>query len=215
MKTIAKAILDQLVADANASAFVPLLDFTLPDNTHLRFARYSANITYVGANLYTAWMFSGQVLPAGKAGTVPTISLVLEDAVQILRPYAIDTDWFQGTLLTICLVCVDQLAADYAWSTVTYDILQAVPRSQAVVLKLGGPNPVKMRFPADRYWAWQCPYARGFKDDPRCSYGGEQTTCNGTFTRCAELGNSARFGGFPGLDPDAARLVIPISLRAG
>jgi len=214
MKTIAKAILDLLVADANASAFVPLLDFTLPDSSHLRFARYSANITYGGVP-YTAWMFSGQVLPGGKAGPVPTMSLVLEDAVQILQPYAIDTDWFRDTTLTICVVCVDLLAADYAWSTVTYDILHAAPRSQAVTLKLGGPNPVKMRFPAERYWAWQCPYARGFKDDPRCGYSEAETTCNGTFTRCAELSNSARFGGFPGLDPDAAKLVIPISLRAG
>lgn len=214
MRTIAKAILDLLVADANASAFVPLLDFTLPDTSHLRYARYTSDISY-GGNPYTAWSFAGHMAQTGKAGSVPTVQLTIEDAAQVLRPYALATNWFRDTTLTIRLICVALPAADYTWSTVTYDVLGAVPQRRAIQFKLGGPNPVKMRFPPERYWAWQCPYARGFKDDPRCGYAGAETTCNGTITRCEELSNSARFGGFPGLDPDSAKLVIPISLRGG
>ena len=33
----------------------------------------------------------------------------------------------------------------------------------------------------------------------RCNYSGSETSCNRSFTRCEELNNGARFGGFPGL----------------
>jgi hypothetical protein len=38
----------------------------------------------------------------------------------------------------------------------------------------------------------------GFKG-PNCGYAGSQTECNFTAARCLELGNIARFGGFPDL----------------
>ncbi len=212
MKTIPKTILDIFASDAIDAALVPTLDFTLSDASHLRYVRYSSDITYDG-DLYTAWPFTAQLLGRGKGNAVPTFTLTIEDAVRTLRPSAIATSWFRDCTLTIAVVCVDYLTLDYSWSTVTYDILHAKPARETVVLKLGGPNPVKMRFPADRYWADQCPYARGFKDDPRCGYSGAETTCDGTLDDCADRGNTARFGGFLGLDPDAAKLVVPPSLK--
>jgi len=212
MKTIPKAILDILASDAIDIAFATLIDFELPDASHVRYARYSSDITY-GGHTYTAWPFTAQLLAGGTGHSVTTVTLTIQDAVHQLRPYAIASNWFRNTTLTIAVVCVDQLAVDYNWSTLTYDILHAAPQGQEIALKLGGPNPVKMRFPAERYWADQCPYARGFKDDPRCGYSGSETTCDGTLADCIERGNQTRYGGFLGLDPDAAKLVLPMSLR--
>lgn len=212
MKTIAKAILDRICEDAISDAFVALLDFHLSTGTHLRRARYSSDITY-GGNLYTAWPFDGEIKTGGKGHEVTTTTLTIADAVQELRPYAIATNWFRDCTLTVAVVCVADLAVDYTWSTVTFAIKHAVPAGQDITLTLGGANPVKMRYPADRYWADQCPYARGFKSDPRCGYAGEETSCNGTLERCEELSNETHFGGWLGLDPDAAKLVIPMALR--
>lgn len=212
MKSVPKAILDILHSDAIDTALVPLLDFGLPDATHLRYARYSSDISY-GGHTYTAWPFAAQLLAGGTGHSVVTVTLTIEDAVRELRPHAIATNWFRDTTLTIAVVCVDELAADYSWSTLTYDILHAAPERESLALKLGGPNPIKMRFPAERYWADQCPYARGFKDDPRCGYSGIETTCDGTLADCMERNNQTRYGGFLGLDPDAAKLVLPMSLR--
>lgn len=189
-----------------------MLDFYLSTGTHLRYARYVSAITY-DSQTYSPWPFEGTYLVGGKGQQVVTATLTIEDAVRVLRPYAIATQWFRGCMLTIVVVSVAELTADYTWSTVTYDILKASPSGEAITLTLGGANPNKMRFPADRYWADQCPYARGFKSDPRCGYSGAETSCNGSLERCEELGNEERFGGFLGLDPDAAKLVIPFSMR--
>ena len=212
MKTIPKVILDLVAGDGIASPLVPLLDFAMPDETHLRVARYTSDITYAGHD-YTAWPFAAQLMVGSKANAVQTATLTIEDAVRQLRPYAVASNWFRNCTLTIAVVCVDHLTVDYSWSTQTYDILHAAPQNEAIALKLGGPNPTKMRFPAERYWAEQCPYARGFKDDPRCGYSGGETTCDGTLERCIELNNETHFGGFLGLDPDAAKLVLPMGMR--
>lgn len=209
---IPKAILDRLAPDTISDAFVLLLDFSLSTGTHLRYARYASDVTY-DTNTYTAWPFAAQWQEGGKGHSVPTTTLTIEDAVQTLRPYAYATQWFRDCELTTVLVCVEELTASYTWATLTYDIKQARPVGEAIQLTLGGPNPVKMRFPADRYWADQCPYARGFKNDPRCGYTGSETSCDGSLARCTELGNQTRFGGFLGLDPDAAKLVIPMQMR--
>ena len=99
--------------------------------------------------------------------------------------------------------------------TVTYNVLGARPRSEAIALKLGGANPVRMRFPAERYWAHECPYARGFKSDPRCGYSGVETSCDGTISDCEARSNAVRYGAFLGLDPDASKLVVPMHWRGG
>jgi phage-related protein len=82
-----------------------------------------------------------------------------------------------------------------------------------VRIKLGGRNLTKLRFPPDRYWATQCPYARGFKSDPRCGYTGALTTCSGSLDDCIARSNQTRWGGFLGGDEKAARLVIPYAMR--
>ena len=212
MKTISKPILDLLPNPAIDSAFVILLDFTLPDTSHLRYARYSSDQTYDG-NTYTAWPFKGTVMSGGKGHSVRTIALTIEDAVQTLRPYAIATNWFRNTTLTIVVVCVDELTEDYAWSTVTWNILHAIPQGEAITLKLGGTNPVKLAFPANGYCAYQCPFAKDFPNDPRCGYSGEESSCDGTLADCVARSNEARFGAFMGLDPDAALLILPAGLR--
>lgn len=209
MKTISKTLLDLLHADANASAFVVLVDFWLPDDSHLRYARWKENLTY-GGNVYTAWPFEAELLSCGKGTAVPTEMLTIADAVRELRPYAITTNWFLNTWLTVTVVCVDQLALSYTWSSVTSDILHAVPRGEDVEITLGGQNLTRMRFPWGRYWFDQCDYAKGFKDDPRCGYSGAETDCDGTLEDCVARSNEARFGGFLGLDPDAAMIVLAV-----
>jgi len=214
MRTIPTALLTLLNSDAQAAAWAVLLHLDLSDvgDTQLRYARYTETVTYDGED-YTPWPSAGQWLFSGKGGSVPTVSLTLPDAVRVVRPYAIATDWFRDCTVTVAIVNVDNLAADYAWSTVTYDILAAKPQGEDILMTLGGANPVKMRSPANRYWSDQCPYAGDFKTDPRCGYSGAETTCNGTLARCVALGKETRFGGFLGLDPDAAKIVIPARMK--
>lgn len=214
MKTIPSDILDQINRDTIGDAFVPLLHFALTDSTDLYYANYSEDVVY-GGQTYTAWPFAGQLLMAGKGTEVPTATLTIDDACRVLRPYAIRTQWFRGCQLTLTIISMAHPTESYSWNRVVYDIKQAVPQGEAIQLRLGGPNLTKLRFPRDRYFADQCPYAKGFKDDPRCGYSGELTTCNGSPADCEERDNLVRYGGKFGLDPDAAKLVLPFRLPSG
>lgn len=212
MRTIPKSILDIIRSDAIDQAFVMLIHLSSGDGVELRYARYSAAVTY-GGQTYSAWPFAGSLDLDNKGFQVPTGTLTIEDATQTLRPYAIASEWFRGWTLTITVVCVQMTGVDYTWATRTYNILQAVPRGGQIAIKIGGRNPNKQRFPADRYWATQCPYARGFKDDPRCGYSGAGTSCDGQLATCIAFSNQAHWGGFLGLDPGGAKLVIPVAMR--
>lgn len=212
MKAIPKTILDVLHANPNSDAMVPLLEFDLGSQGMLRYARYASDVTFE-SETFSAWPFAGQLSCQSKGKKIVTVSLTIDDAVQELRPYAIQTQWFRGCTLRLVIVCVTYLTLDYRWSDITYDIKQAVPQSGTLALTLGGRNPAKMRYPADRYFCDRCPYARGFKSDPRCGYSGSESTCSGTLADCVARGNETRWGGWLGLDPNSARLVIPAGLR--
>ena len=209
MRTIPQAILDKVHSDQITDAFVVLLDFALNDvgDTHLRYARYDRDVTYDG-NVYTAWQFDADCLGGTKSGTVPSYQLAIDDSTRVLRPHAIATHWFRGAYLTVVVVSVADLAVDYTWSTITYDILAASPREESILLTLGGANPTKIRFPPYRYWAQQCPYAADFPDNPLCGYSGVLTSCDGTLAQCVTRGRQTHWGGFLGLDSGTSILVI-------
>jgi phage-related protein len=67
-------------------------------------------------------------------------------------------------------------------------------------ITLGVKDEGQKRFPEKRVMKNFCSYisSTGFKGI-ECAYNGAETTCDGTLTRCRALGNSARYGGYPGV----------------
>ena len=214
MKTIPSDILEQINRDTIGDAFVPLLHFALTDSTDLYYANYSQDVTY-GGRTYTAWPFEGTMTASGKGGEVVTVQMVIHDACRVLRPYAIRTSWFRQCQLRLVFVCLAHPAETYTWSTLDYDIKHAVPQGESIALRLGGPNINLLGFPPDTYYVDRCPFARGFKADPRCGYDGEETSCSGSLADCIARSNEVRYGGWPGLDEDAAKIILPFRMPGG
>ena len=92
---------------------------------------------------------------------------------------------------------------DYADLEMTFDILATQADALWVTFTLGAPNPLRARFPQYRYLADHCRWT--FKS-VECAYSGPSTTCKRTLDYCRQLGNSRRFGGFPGLSGGGVRL---------
>ncbi len=67
-------------------------------------------------------------------------------------------------------------------------------------ITLGVQDEGQKRFPEERVMRNFCSYisSTGFKGI-KCAYAGTETACDGTLIRCRALGNSARYGGAPGV----------------
>ena len=77
-----------------------------------------------------------------------------------------------------------------------FELMNPKTNSMWATFVLGASNPFRKRFPQARILKSHCRFV--FKD-AWCGYGGIETTCDKTLTRCRALSNSDRYGGFPGV----------------
>jgi phage-related protein len=80
------------------------------------------------------------------------------------------------------------------------DVLSVTCDTQNVALKCGASNPLRRRFPSDKYFALHCNW---IVNSAECGLTG--ATCNRTLDNCRTNNNAPRFGGFPGLENGGLR----------
>lgn len=179
-----------------------LLAVTLPDTTVLRLARNTEDVTF-GGNVYTAFAFELGDVRSGGDGRIQGVTLRVANPGRALQPYLEAYDGLIGCAVTLSVVHADNLASDYSELTLNYDVLAAEPKSDWITFTLGAENPLRRRFPLQVAIPFSCNW--GFKS-AECAYAGATTSCARTLDACRALGNSARFGGRPGII-GAARFV--------
>jgi hypothetical protein len=128
------------------------------------------------------------------------------DLVNYLLPYVEDYNGLIGSTIVATPVNSQHLDLDMSSLSCEFIVKDCSVSDKYIILTLGMPNPLNQRFPLDKYFANQCRYYSRFKGI-ECGYSGEETECNGTPSRCAELGNLARFGGQPGLRAKTVKFV--------
>jgi phage-related protein len=188
---------------ATKSAWLILLEITLTDLTVLRFVRNTEDITF-DSDLYSAMPFELDPIEDQLRGQIPTVNLKISNVTRLLQTYLEDLDGGIGSTVKIIVVNSDNLSASYSELELTFEVVGAYSDSSYAVFTLGMPNPLNKRFPLYRYIANHCNWTSRFKG-VECGYAGASTTCTGTLTRCRELSNSARFGGFIGMDTGGVR----------
>ncbi len=140
-----------------------------------------------------------------RGGEVPTSVLRLSNVTQFIKDDIEANRGCTQSQIVLRVVHADSLYEDYSELELFFDIIAPRITSKFVEFKLGGPSPLRRRVPLDRYYADSCRYVGEFKG-PRCGYAGAETACSGLRSRCRELSNEARFGGFPGLRPETLQL---------
>jgi len=133
-------------------------------------------------------------------GSVPQVSLQLLDLDRILTPAMKGYDGGVGADVYIYLVHSDNLTETTAEFDEHYEIMSTTVNSMNLIsVSLGMPNPMSVRIPQDRYLKDHCRYKEfggtlcGYADSPG------QKSCDRRFDTCIAYGNTARFGGFPGM----------------
>ena len=152
---------------------------------------------------YQSFNFSLSLIQESSEGELPKTSLVVSNVTQFLQEFIEELDGLVGAKIILSIVHADSLYEDYAELQTEFDVLATRLTAMDVSFQIGGMNLIAQRFPLHRYFADLCRHK--FKS-ARCGYTGSATTCNRRLADCRELNNSARFGGFPGLESGTIRI---------
>jgi lambda family phage minor tail protein L len=203
MKQLPTALVREKNKLATSGSWILLLDIKLSADTTLYFCSNNEDVTFEG-RLYYAFPFFLEPTKLTSKGEIPTITLRVCNVTQIIHSYLEELDGAVGAevmIRTVSSTCLDE---DYADLEMMFSVLATQADAEWVSFTLGTASPLRRRFPPYRHIALHCNW--DFKG-VECAYAGAETECNRTLDRCDELGNTARFGGFPGLHRKGWRMM--------
>jgi phage-related protein len=137
-------------------------------------------------------------------GKINSVNLQLSNISRAMFTFAEDTNGLIDVPVVVRLVNTGHLTEDYTNLTLNFTIIGTSVDQEWLTFTLGGPNPLRRRFPQDKYVALYCNWA--YKS-AECNYTGGLATCKRTKADCASHNNLANFGGYPGLRPDGIRVL--------
>lgn len=205
MKNIPLALRQAKNVFGQNSPWLMLLKLTLPapNNTVFRIVPNTEDIVF-GSQTYTAFPVEIDLPNESSKGEIPSITLRVSNITRILQGHLEALNGASGTTCELVIVNSALLTENYAELTTEFEVLSSSYNSQWITLKCGASNPLRKRFPLDKYFANHCTWQ--FKG-AECSYVGIDTSCDRTLKACKLKANTARFGGSPGLDPNGLRVV--------
>ena len=133
-----------------------------------------------------------------KEGEIPEINLTVCDIYKFLTPIVEKYSGGIGSTVIVRIVHSDHLDVSEPEFELKCEVLKVGLDSKGFVnFSLGDANLTNYRSPPEMFLKNHCRY-KEFKG-PYCGYNGSESECDRTYTRCKELGNQQRFGGFPGV----------------
>jgi len=195
------SISTQAIAEKNKLAssdpWLLLLEIIYPGEESIRLVWNTESVTWDGETWQPAAFELGDQ-EESKDADIPEVSLGIVDINRQLTPLLDQYDGGIGAEVWIRIVHSAHLDVTEPEYEDRLEIIDtAIDSMNRVKFKLGAENLTNYRCPPDRFLKGHCRY-KEFKGS-LCGYDGPETECNRTFERCRELGNQARFGGFPGV----------------
>ncbi len=203
MKTLPTVLVREKNKLYTTDPWLVLLDIALSNGEQLRFCSNNEDIMLAG-QVYTAFPFYLEPTKQSSKGELPTISLKVCNVTQLVQAYLEDLDGAVGSEVTVRVVHAGHLSEDYTELEMTFTVLSSSAEADWVTFSLGSASPLRKRFPQHRFISLHCNW--DFKGR-ECAYDGSETECDRTFKRCEQIGNTARFGGYPGLNLTGWRIV--------
>lgn len=165
----------------------------------LRYAHQSSDIVWNG---YTWSKSSFQIsgLNQTAKGKNTEVQLAVSNVDQLIQDQVELYAGLIGTTVRIYLVSSEHLDLATPMFSSLFEVIRTECRLEAVIFTIGAENFYARQFPADSIMSNVCRWWKNGKfKGTRCAYAGAETTCDGTFRRCIQLANQARYGGAPGL----------------
>lgn len=175
----------------------PINLYTLVDydgaSNDLTYAGYDTDITFDGVT-YNKFPITHENIKENTRGEVDKIRVIVGNVSRLIQAYLEDYD-FTGKQIKIKTVWANQLGDTDAYIEEIYYIDSYTADQKNVSFLLSSKFDITdLELPARKFSRNYCQWK--FKSD-QCGYSGAETECNKTLTRCRELSNETRFGGFP------------------
>jgi len=204
MKTLPANLITEKNLLHSPRPWIILLEITLTDTTVIRLAKNTEDVVYNG-NTYTHFPFIISDIESNADGQIPQVSLKVCNITRFLQPYLNSLDGGLESTVSIIVVNANHLTEDYSELELDFTVQGCDADAFWVTWTLGMINPYNRRFPLYRFVANHCRWASNFKG-AECGYAGAETECDGTFDTCIGFSNTARFGGFLGMQSDGIRI---------
>jgi phage-related protein len=195
-----------LLYSADAWLILVEMDATALGGVKYRHTSDNNLVVWKGSFYYPIAISFGDVVESLQGG-LPTIDMKVSNIDATFNAALNRCDGFRRALVTVYVVSSGNLAAGVAEITDVFTVVSTTADNQWATFTLGYADPLNKRFPRDRYTAATCrhQYRITAGEVTRfCRYAGPepegQTTCNHTLVHCTDRGNTAQFGGSPGVD---------------
>ncbi len=200
-RTISSVAIEEKNKLARESVFLILAEITIPGiETPVRVARNTEDVTWRG-HTWQKFPFEVEEIVTTAKNEIPRVDLKIGNVNRAIEPYLEQYDTYikanGAHRVVVSIFVVNSLNLASETPEVEYKFHLKQPRATAywAIFSLGAINTFTRRCPQGRLLRNFCRFV--FKEE-RCGYTGAETTCDKTLSRCRELSNSARFGGFPG-----------------
>ena len=181
---------------SSSGAWVTISKLVLPNENPIRVSFNTEDIEYDGF-VWTGIPISADSIKETREGELPEIEFTIIDIERILLPALDEHKGGVGANVFIYIINMAHLDLAPILSEKFQIARTGVDHLCRITFTLSAIDLSTFRSPPNRYISEYCRYQE-FKG-PLCQYEGPEETCDRTLTRCKELGNQERFGGFPGV----------------
>lgn len=124
--------------------------------------------------IYRRFSFEIDITSSSSKSEIPSVTLRVSNVTRFLQPYLESDRGLVGSMIKLVIVHTGHLMDDHSMLEVEYEIMSVFDDAFWVYFTLGAPNPLKARFPLERYLALHC--SRWQFREIECGYVGKVIT---------------------------------------
>ena len=184
------------VGDKITPIYLYSIQYDEVGNRWMRLAGYSTDIVFDGIT-YQKYTVVHNGTRENLNGRIDKVTLSIGNVDRVLQYYLDTYDGLKGKKVILSMVWLENLDLPECVISDEYYIEDSTSYRKAVSLTLASSLDVlDVQLPRRSFYRYYCRFLFKGQD---CGYAGAEGVCNKTFNRCQELGNTTRFGGFPGI----------------
>lgn len=194
-----RAIDSTFKEEKNKEANQPIFLYTIYDYNgeaeDLNFVEYDQNVTYNGIT-YQKFPIKHEYISENAQGEIDSVKISLSNVSRLIQSYLEDFG-LRGKKVSIKQVWANKLDdPDSFIEDIFYIDNYTTDQNNAEFVLTSKFDVLSITLPLRVYSRNYCQWK--FKST-ECGYSGAETSCDKTKTRCKEIGNFQRFGGFPSI----------------